>query len=206
MKSANNRTRFAQALTELLEHKNLETISVSDIARQSGRTRQSFYHYFRDRDDLLMWMYQEEFADMFAAHDSFSWDELVLYMLRELQKKRAVYREMLRTASDQTLFRIMRAYTHTLYGRMIAYRTGKEMDERTSILLQMYSGGGIELAARWIREGMRIPIEELRELFLLGMPELLREKLVGYTAPAAVLRGKSAGTNRRDGEGAEHRP
>ena len=51
---------FANALSELLEVKPLNKISVTDIAKKCGVSRQTFYNYFNDIYDLIEWYYIQE--------------------------------------------------------------------------------------------------------------------------------------------------
>ena len=48
---------LADALLELCEQKPLSKISVSDIQAQSGVSRQAFYNHFRDKQDLIQYIY-----------------------------------------------------------------------------------------------------------------------------------------------------
>ena len=44
---------FEQALFELLEKKNYHDITVSEICALTNKTKMTFYHYFKDKADLL---------------------------------------------------------------------------------------------------------------------------------------------------------
>lgn len=188
MKQGGNRQRLAQALLRLLEKRRLNRICVSDITRESGLTRQAFYHYFHSRDDLIRWMYAGDFARLFADGQTVDWDALVERMLTAMCRNPDFYRRLARSADDGTLYRIMRDYTLELYAAMIAYRTGAPPDETLALLLRLYTSGGIELAVEWVRGGMRMPVEQLRELFRQAMPLRLQQQLLGYAVPAALLR------------------
>ena len=45
-----------------MNHQSLDKITVTDIVEMSGKTRQTFYRYFRDKYDLVNW-YFEVLAD-----------------------------------------------------------------------------------------------------------------------------------------------
>jgi len=51
----NDKTKkeFEQALFELLSKKNYHDITVNEICSLSGKTKMTFYHYYKDKADLL---------------------------------------------------------------------------------------------------------------------------------------------------------
>ena len=50
------------ALKELLEEQSFEKISVSDICERCGMNRKSFYYHFKDKYDLVNWIFDTEFV------------------------------------------------------------------------------------------------------------------------------------------------
>lgn len=53
---------FAQSIKELMASQTLDKMTVTDIVKRSGMTRQTFYRYFQDKYDLVNW-YFEKLAD-----------------------------------------------------------------------------------------------------------------------------------------------
>ena len=49
---------LAEALLELSKEKSLDKISVTDIVKYAGAGRQTFYNHFKDKNDLLYWIYK----------------------------------------------------------------------------------------------------------------------------------------------------
>ena len=52
---------LASSLKELMKTKNFEKISVSDICEGCNMNRKSFYYHFRDKYDLLNWIFEIDF-------------------------------------------------------------------------------------------------------------------------------------------------
>lgn len=52
---------LAIALKELLEEKNFEKISVNNICERCNMNRKSFYYHFKDKYDLVNWIFDTEF-------------------------------------------------------------------------------------------------------------------------------------------------
>lgn len=56
-KSDTTKQLIARALEECLTEKRLEKVSVAEIMRKANMTRQMFYHYFQDINELVYWMH-----------------------------------------------------------------------------------------------------------------------------------------------------
>ena len=54
-----DRTRrlFAETLIGLMETKSLQEIRVKDLCEKSGADRHTFYYHFRDKYELVAWIY-----------------------------------------------------------------------------------------------------------------------------------------------------
>ena len=66
---------LAGALKDLMRQKPFEKISVSDICEQCGLGRKSFYYHFKDKYDLVNWIFYVDFIGKMdiAAYDN-GWD------------------------------------------------------------------------------------------------------------------------------------
>ena len=52
---------LAVALKELVERRPFSKISIGDICEQSAISRKSFYNHYKDKYDLVNWIYYTEF-------------------------------------------------------------------------------------------------------------------------------------------------
>lgn len=48
---------LGDALLDLCREKKLDTITIKDILEYTGVSRQTFYNRFRDKNDLIYWVY-----------------------------------------------------------------------------------------------------------------------------------------------------
>ena len=68
---------FEKALFKLLEKKNYHDITVNEICALAGKTKMTFYHYYKDKDALLAVAsinlvneeYDEEYKEIFGGED-----------------------------------------------------------------------------------------------------------------------------------------
>ncbi len=61
---------FAAALKELMKEKAFEKITVVDICDKCGKNRKSFYYHFKDKYDLVNWIFDNEFIEV-ARHKNY---------------------------------------------------------------------------------------------------------------------------------------
>ena len=64
-----NKRALAAALKELMEHKAFEKISVSDICGACNMNRKSFYYHFKDKYDLVNWIFYSEFMPVIQCKE-----------------------------------------------------------------------------------------------------------------------------------------
>ena len=60
--SEGKRLAIAAAMKKLLRTNPIEKITTEQILEQSGVSRRSFYRYFKDKYDLLQWIYNYDFC------------------------------------------------------------------------------------------------------------------------------------------------
>ena len=68
---------LAQAMKEAMSELPLEKIRIKDIVKRCNMNRQSFYYHFKDKYDLVNWIfYTEFFADIRDYLDEPNWELL----------------------------------------------------------------------------------------------------------------------------------
>ena len=60
---------LAAALKELMEQKPFSKINVAEICEKCGMNRKSFYYHFKDKYDLVNWIFDMDFAKVLEAHE-----------------------------------------------------------------------------------------------------------------------------------------
>lgn len=98
MKMANsNITKrvLANSLKELVREVPLEKITIADICASNGMNRKSFYYHFRDKYDLLKYIFQSEFM-LHHPFDTPSRGESFYQLCQYLYENRHFYRHIFR--------------------------------------------------------------------------------------------------------------
>ena len=61
---------LSQALKELIKTQPLKKISVGKICEACGMNRKSFYYHFKDKYELINWIFCTEFISTIEGDDS----------------------------------------------------------------------------------------------------------------------------------------
>lgn len=64
---------LATALKELLEEIPFGKISVGSICERCGMNRKSFYYHFKDKYELVTWVYDMEFLSVIKEEQTYGW-------------------------------------------------------------------------------------------------------------------------------------
>lgn len=84
---------LVSALKDLLEDNSFEKISVAAICERCGMNRKSFYYHFKDKYELVTWVYDTEFLSVVVKEGANGWDfveKLCIYF----DENRSFYRKM----------------------------------------------------------------------------------------------------------------
>lgn len=85
---------IAESLKKIMKDKPFEKISVAEICEDCGLTRKSFYYHFKDKYDLVSWIFDYDFLgkrDRIIGYDMVSFfDDLFKY----LYENRSFYRKL----------------------------------------------------------------------------------------------------------------
>lgn len=86
---------LASALKELMEDSPFSKISVSDICQACDMNRKSFYYHFKDKYDLVNWIYYTECVAVLKEKDYCTEWELLEDLCAYFYKNRTFYRKTL---------------------------------------------------------------------------------------------------------------
>jgi len=89
-----NATKYtlARSLKSLMAARSFNKISVADLCENCGMSRKGFYYHFRDKYDLVHWIFQVEFVQTIQDAGQLSSWELFSQLCRYFYQERDFYR------------------------------------------------------------------------------------------------------------------
>ena len=87
----NTKKAFSSALKELMEKKPFSKISISEIVKECGVNRNTFYYHFKDIQDLLKWTLEQEAVEVVKSFDLIlDSNEAILFVLDYVEKNKHI--------------------------------------------------------------------------------------------------------------------
>lgn len=171
---------LANSLKQLLEHKQLNKITVSDITQQCGVNRQTFYYHFQDIYALMEWIYADDAARVLAGKKGEdTWQQGFLQVLEYARDNRSLvqntYHSVSRELLEQWLYREM---YRLLRGVVDEKAQGLAVSEEDcASVAHFYKYAFVGLVLDWIASGMKTEPEQLAQLVNTIMEGSIRSAL-----------------------------
>lgn len=149
---------FAHALKTLMEETPFEKINVTQICQQCGMNRKSFYYHFKDKYDLVNWIYDTEFFAV-ASQQTFedSWD-FILELLQYLYENQKFYRKALRmTGQNSFPIHFREVLLPLIDNRLRQVITGADIQE---FHINFFADAFACAIGRWLLDKNLLPPEE----------------------------------------------
>jgi len=94
--SAITKKALAMALKELMKEQSFASISVKNISERCNMNRKSFYYHFKDKYDLVNWIFDTEFILTVRNGEELSGWEIVTKLAEYLYQNHEFYRAAMR--------------------------------------------------------------------------------------------------------------
>lgn len=93
---------LASALKILMQQKPFDKISVGDICEQCDMNRKSFYYHFRDKYDLVNWIFDTEFITASAKNQCIEPWEWYTNICKYFYENKSFYRKALKITGQNS--------------------------------------------------------------------------------------------------------
>jgi probable dihydroxyacetone kinase regulator len=152
---------FSIALKELMKEVPFDKIRIADICNRCGMNRKSFYYHFKDKYDLLNWIFDTEFIsfakDLSQAEKLNEHLDAVQNICNYFYANRDFYRKALRTEGQNSFPKHFRAYTMPIMKLQVEYLFGESEDEFT---LNFFTDVAVATIERWLLDKNCMPPDE----------------------------------------------
>ena len=159
---------LASSLKQLMVEKPFEKISVSDICDGCGMNRKSFYYHFKDKYDLVNWIFYTDFIENmdYSSYEK-GWD-LMMDLCKHFYNEKEFYRvafkiEGQNAFKDYVLESLEPITRYFLQGSEI-----RGDDEE--FFLEFVGDAFLAAIMRWLKGGMKYTPEEfVSKLHSMGL-------------------------------------
>ena len=148
---------LADALKRLMKEKAFIKICVGDIVKECGLTRQAFYYHFKDKYDLMNWIYYTETARFMCSYDTVdNWTDGLKDLCCYMKENSVFYINALNTTGQDSFPEYLQEYIRNISIAVIENMSDTGFDqEKWGFTIDFFSTAFIGLIIKWANNGMK---------------------------------------------------
>ncbi|QHQ61775.1 TetR family transcriptional regulator [Anaerocolumna sedimenticola] len=157
---------LAESLKKMLEKKTLKSITVKDLVKDCGISRQAFYYHFNDIFELVEWIFVEEASKALADNRNIdNWQQGYCHVLKNMRDNKALVVNVYRSISREYLETFMYKVLHdVIYPVVEEQSAGMNVDvKHKEFIAHFYSLAVVAMGLDWVRGGMKEEPEDIAE-------------------------------------------
>ena len=165
--SIRSKKKIAEALIALMNEVPFVKITVKDIVAKAGLTRQTFYHNFETKEEVLKYTMDELFDEMFqfmVDKKIINWEDIIWFYFRFWQRNS----ELLKLLIKNNLVYVLDA-KYTEYFKLfqvLQFRKTDLTNMEAEYVYSFISGAMTRLLVSWINSGMVMPARDMAKLVM----------------------------------------
>ncbi len=145
---------LAEALKNLLIDNSFDKVTVAQICEKCDMNRKSFYYHFKDKYDLVNWIFETEFITLIKIRPEDEW-ALFEAICSYFYENRGFYRRVLRIHGQNSFPEYLLEFLHPILYERLKYLTKQEHIH--PICIDFFADGIVCTIERWLLENEKIP-------------------------------------------------
>lgn len=148
---------LADSLKRLMAKTAFNQIFVRDIVDECGLTRQAFYYHFKDKYDLMNWIYYTETARFMSSYNKVEhWMDGLTDLCNYMRQNKVFYIKALNTTGQNSFQEYLHDYLRDISISIIENIQNTEFDEeKWGFIAEFISTAFVGLIVRWANNGMK---------------------------------------------------
>ena len=165
---------IAGALRKLLVKKPIEEIRVTEICREAEIERPTFYYHFKDKYDLMAWMFFQP-----ASQTDVLSIESAAESMNRMRQDFVFYKRAYDDKSQNPMWAYILEYFAEQYTKIAQDSAGAELDTQMKFSIRLYCYGTLGMTREWLLKDNITPADMIVRMMFASMPEKLRELYFG---------------------------
>lgn len=175
---------LVESVKELMNTIPLDKITVSQIVENCGTTRQTFYRYFKDKYDLILWYFDVNVQSVIEQMwDKADFKAILTKKLTLMKEEQSFYASAFSSRDSQSIFEYNYRYSLKFYTEKISKKIGGELPEEVQFMIELYCYGFMVKMADWAQRGMPVPPKQFASMLIDSIPGKLVKYLGGEMEP-----------------------
>ena len=161
---------IADKMRELMKHKPIEKIRVTEICKAAEIERPTFYYHFKDKYDLVAWMF---------CTDAYGTDITSVASaaagMNKMKREILFYKRAYDDTTQNALWRYMLEYFVNRYTDLAKEKLGTEiLDTQLAYSIRFYCMGSVGMTQEWVLQDNITSAETVVQMMFASMPEVMR--------------------------------
>lgn len=162
------------ALNERMRDTLIDRVRVTDLCRDAGIARATFYEYFQDVYAVATWMWDYLMqSTLYQAGITLSCYDAHLRKFQALREHREFFVNAMRIVSYNSICqhggRRMADHVEAVFEAKV----GRPFTRHEALLYEFYNTGAKHMTRHWVERGMEEEPDEMAALFTSNMPEFV---------------------------------
>ena len=163
---ADTKDIIAKAFRELLESRTFAKVTIGDICERCGISRRSFYYHFKDKYDMVVWIFRKEFNEErerqgISFEIDFKEAERWRMLCEFLERDRNYYRKIMAYQGQNSLEEFCLESGRQAYARYLGV-DGKPLDDEEFVVL-FFATAIFQSLRRWVMDSNPLTVDEYLE-------------------------------------------
>ena len=161
---------IADKMREIMKHKSIDKIRVTEICQAADIERPTFYYHFKDKYDLVAWMF---------CTDAYGTDITSVASaaagLNKMKQEILFYKRAYEDSSQNALWRYMLEYFVRRYTELAKEKLGTNiLDTQLAYSIRFYCMGSVGMTQEWVLKDNITSAETVVQMMFHSMPENMR--------------------------------
>ena len=182
---------FADELEVMMARVPLSKVRVGELCARCGVERRVFYYHFKDKYDLVAWMFERDLSMAADGRAPYS-ESLYAESHRKLWERRDFYRRAFEEDSQNSIYRYLLQFSIEANETALKRHLGVRKLARERLFeARHFAHGNVGTVVDWLRGAIDATPEQLAASMFACMPQTLRdayEDMALATTPKAVSR------------------
>ena len=178
MKKKTTKELLADSFLELAEKIPINKITIANIAENCEVTQPTFYRYFKDKYDMIAWIYARQAGEFIGkiGEKGYLWKDTLLDGMRFYDENRNFMVNALKHTSgrDSFLFQMSDMNMRFIEDEIKRKLKVKECPQDLTAIARMFCYGTNQFLYDWLIKSSDLSCEQVADLMEKSVPEVLR--------------------------------
>jgi len=154
---------LAETMMGLLEQKSFQKITINDICQNAMVSRSTFYFYFEDKYQLLLFCLQIERERLEMSMKKKEPREFIHSMLSIIKEREKWYHNLFKSEINLELIQMLQNFFYEFFSDSLTEfeKQGAELAGPIPLLAVYYSNGLTGMVMWWIENGFSYSVDEM---------------------------------------------